>query len=165
MANLLIGNIVALIASILMVIGGYIKSKEKTLFVQTIQITLNTISCFVLGAISGSVVNLLSIPRNILAYKNKLTFPIKLIILLSTTTLSIYVNKNGIIGYLPIISTIIYILLMDKLKEDHFKMLIIFTLILWGIHDFMVKSYVSSIFDVISIITSFIAIYRIRKDK
>lgn len=65
----------------------------------------------------------------------------------------------------PIISTIIYILLMDKLKEDRFKMLIIFTLILWGIHDLMVKLYVSSIFDVISIITSFIAIYRIRKDK
>lgn len=65
----------------------------------------------------------------------------------------------------PIISTIIYILLMDKLKEDRFKMLIIFTLILWGIHDLMVKLYVSSIFDVISIIMSFIAIYRIRKDK
>lgn len=81
-----------------MVIGGYIKSKEKTLFVQTIQITLNTISCFVLGAISGGVVNLFSVPQNILAYKNKRAFPIKLIILLSTITLSIYANKNGIIG-------------------------------------------------------------------
>lgn len=36
--QIIIGNIVALIASIIMVYSGYLKQKKKILYVQTIQI-------------------------------------------------------------------------------------------------------------------------------
>lgn len=161
----IIGNAIALIAAIIMTASGYIKSKEKTLFWQTIQISLNTISCFVLGANSGGIVNMLSLPRNILAYKNKLVLQAKIIIWIQTVVLSLYFNSNGWIGYLPVISTTVYIFLMDKLKDIKFKELVIFTLIMWGTHDFFVRNYVSCFFDAACIITSSIAIYRIMKER
>ena len=162
MINVVIGNIIALVASIIMVASGYMTSKQKTLFWQTVQIALNSISCFFLLAFSGGIVNTLSIPRNILAYKNKLNLPVKVVIWLLTVTLSIKFNTNGWIGYLPIISTTVYIFLMDKLKDSKFKALIIFTLVLWGIHDVCVQNYVQFAFDMACIVTSAIAIFKIQ---
>lgn len=162
--NTIIGNIISLVASIIMIISGYVKSRQKTLYWQTIQVGLSTIACFVLGAISGGIVNLLSIPRNILAYKDKLLFQIKLIIWLTTISLSIYFNTNGIIGYFPLISTTTYIFLMDKLTGIKFKVLTIFTMVIWTVHDFYVKNYVQVAFNVSTVIASIIAIYRINKE-
>ena len=163
--RVIIGNAIILIASIIMVASGYLKSKERTLYWQTIQIGLSAVSCFVLGAISGGIVNLLAIPRNILGYKDKLTSSAKVVLLMVTSTLSIYFNVNGVIGYLPLVVSVSYILLMDKLKDDKFKMLIIATMVLWAIHDFYMKSYVSVVFNIGNIVTSSIAIYRIKNDE
>ena len=47
--KLIIGNIVALIASLIMVYSGYLKQKKKILYVQTIQIGLSVLSNIILG--------------------------------------------------------------------------------------------------------------------
>ena len=44
-----------------------------------------------------------------------------------------------------------------------FKILIIFTMILWAIHDFYIKSYVSFLFNIASIITNICSIFAITK--
>ena len=75
MSFIIIGNFFALMASIFMVLSGMLKSKKKILFVQTIQITLFIISNLVLGGITGAIVNVISLVRNVLAYKDKLDLP------------------------------------------------------------------------------------------
>ena len=57
MNYIVIGNIIALIASLLMLYSGYIKKKQKILFIQTIQIGLSVLSNVVLGGISGAIIN------------------------------------------------------------------------------------------------------------
>lgn len=161
----ILGNVVSLVASLIMVSIGYIKSREKTVFWQTIQIALNALSCFLLDAYVGCIINVLSIPRNILAYKGKLRWFVKLIIMTATLALSIRFNEKGVIGYLPLISTVSYIWLMDKLDDKYFKMLSIFTLIWWSIHDLYVQSYVGFLFDVGAAVTTAIAIARITRDE
>lgn len=148
-----------------MVISGYIKSKQKTLIWQTIQIGLMVVSNLVLGAYTGVITNAISVPRNILAYKEKLNWYFKILIIASITGFSILFNKNGLIGLAPLLATIPYTILMDKLKPIAFKVLIIYTLIFWLIYDFYVQNYVSAAFDFGTIITSFIAIIRLNKEK
>ena len=80
MINIIIGNIIALIASLLMVFSGLEKKKEKMIYLQTVQIGLATISNIVLGGITGAVINALSCIRNILCYKNMLKFKEKILI-------------------------------------------------------------------------------------
>ena len=147
MTQIIIGNIIALIGSLLMVYSGTIKQKKKILIVQTIQIGLYIISNLILGGITDAIINALSFVRNVLYYKDKLGKKEKLII----------------IGLLPLISTVVYIWLMSIKDVIKFKKLIIFTMILWFIYDIVIKSYSSAVFDFMNIIANVISIIQLKK--
>lgn len=68
--TLIIGNIIGLIGSFAMVIGGNIKDKSKALTAQTMQLLFLSISNLVLGSIPGFIINLISVIRNILSNRN-----------------------------------------------------------------------------------------------
>ena len=109
---LIIGNAIALIASILMVYSGIIKQKKKILYIQSIQIGLSVISNIVLNGISGAIINAISFIRNILCYKNKLGVKEKIILTILSVVLILCFNNLGLIGILPLISTIVYLWFM-----------------------------------------------------
>ncbi len=163
--QIIIGNIIALIASIIMVYSGYLKQKKKILYVQTIQIGLSVLSNIVLGGITGAIINAISCVRNILCYKEKLNNTSKIILIALATILSLCFNNLGIIGLLPLISTITYILLMNIKNVIKFKYLIIFTMILWFFYDLYIKSYTSACFDAMCIITNIGSIIQLSKQK
>ncbi|MBR3049191.1 MAG: YgjV family protein, partial [Bacilli bacterium] len=74
-------------------------------------------------------------------------------------------NNLGIIGLLPLISTVTYLWLMNIKDVIKFKYLMCFTMILWLIYDFSIKSYTSSIFDLFTIISNIIAIVQLKYRK
>ena len=163
--QIIIGNIVALIASIIMVYSGYLKQKKKILYAQTIQIGLSVLSNIILGGITGAIINAISCVRNILCYKEKLNNISKFILIILATVLSLCFNNLGFIGFLPLISTIVYILLMNTKNVIKFKYLIIFTMILWCCYDLYIKSYTSACFDFMCIIVNLVSIIQINKGK
>ena len=67
----------------------------------------------------------------------------------------------GLIGILPLISTIVYLWLMNIKNIIKFKYLIIFTMILWFIYDFSIKSYSSAVFDLMTVIANMYSIIKI----
>lgn len=160
---LIIGNIIALLASLLMVYTGFIKKKKKILYVQTIQIGLMVVSNIVLGGFTGAINNALSCIRNILCYKDKLGLKAKMIISITSIVISLVFNNMGIIGLLPVVSTVIYIWLMNTKDVIKFKILIIFTSIIWLIYDISIKSYTSSFFDFANIVANIISIIQLLK--
>lgn len=161
MIYIIIGNIIALIASIIMVYSGFLKQKKTILYAQTIQIGLSVLSNIVLGGITGAIINALSCVRNILCYKDKLDLKAKIILISLAITLSLMFNNLGVIGLLPVISTITYILLMNTKDIIKFKWLIIFTMLMWLIYDLFIKSYTSAIFDFMNIVANIISIIQI----
>lgn len=161
MIYIIIGNIIALIASIIMVYSGFLKQKKTILYTQTIQIGLSVLSNIVLGGITGAIINALSCVRNILCYKDKLDLKAKIILIFLATMLSLMFNNLGIIGLFPVISTITYILLMNTKDIIKFKWLIIFTMLMWLIYDLFIKSYTSAIFDFMNIVANIISIIQI----
>lgn len=162
MIYIIIGNIIALVASLLMVYSGVIKQKKKILYVQTIQISLSILSNIVLGGIVGAIINGLSCIRNILCYKDKLGLKEKIIITILALILSLRFNNLGMVGVLPLISTITYLWLMNVKNVIKFKRLIIFTMILWCIYDFTIKLYSSAVFDFMTVITNTYSIMKIK---
>ena len=161
--TLIIGNVIALIASILMVLAGLQKVKKRILFIQIIQILLTIISNLVLGGYTGAVVNALCLVRDILLYKNKMGTKEKIIIIVLAIGLSLAFNNLGIIGLLPLVATIVYILFMNTKDVIKFKILIIFSMLMWLVYDLTIKSYTSSIFDILSIFANIFAIIQIHK--
>lgn len=165
MNYLVIGNVVALIASLLMVYSGFLKKKKGILYVQTIQIGLFVLSNLILGGITGAIINAISCVRNILCYKDKLGLKEKIIITILSVIFSLLFNNLGLIGLLPLIYMVIYVWLMNTKEVIKFKLLIIFTTIIWLIYDLYIKSYTSSFFDLANIIANLISIYQINKIK
>lgn len=163
--QILCGNIVALIACIIMVMSGYLKSKQHTLLWQTIQIGLSVFSCLILGAYAGMITNAVAVPRNILAYKGKLNTSAKLTILGVLIAVVLITNEAGWLGIVPLVSAVPYTLFMDKLKAANFKWLVIVTTFPWVLYDFLNMNYVSALFDVGTVITSIIAVIRIMRNK
>lgn len=163
--TLILGNVVALLGSLLMVYTGLIKKKQKIILFQTIQIGLFVLSNIILGGITGAIINALSMIRNILCYKNKLGLKEKIIITILSIVLSLSFNNLGIIGLLPVISTVTYIWLIDIKNVSKFKILIIFTMILWFIYDMTIKSYTSAFFDFMNICANIISIILIKYKK
>jgi len=159
--QLIIGNIVALIASIIMVYSGFLKQKKTILYTQTIQIGLSVLSNIILGGITGAIINALSCIRNILCYRNKLNTKAKIILILLATILSLLFNNLGIIGLFPVLSIIIYTLFMNIKNVVKFKWLIVITMFLWLVYDLFIKSYTSAVFDFMSIIANIISIIQI----
>lgn len=165
MINIVVGNIIAFIASILMVYSGILKEKKKILYVQTAQIGLFAISNLILGGITGAIINTLGCIKNILCYKDKLWLKEKIIITLLAVILSLVFNDFGVIGLLPLVNTVFYMWLMNTKDVIKFKILIIFTVILWLIYDFSIKSYTSVVFDFMNVFANVIAIIQIIKNK
>ena len=114
-----------------------------------------------LGAITGAIINALSCIRNILCYKNKVDLKAKIILILLSTILSLIFNNLGLIGLLPVISTVVYILLMNTKDVVKFKWLSIFTMLMWLVYDLFIKSYTSAIFDFMNIMANIISIIQI----
>ncbi|MBQ2836418.1 MAG: YgjV family protein [Clostridia bacterium] len=165
MIQIIIGNIIALLASLLMVYTGLLRKKEKFIYIQTFQMLLLAISNLILGGITGVITNIFGCIRNILCYKNKLKNTEKIILVVITSVFSLCFNNLGFIGILPLISTVTYTLLIDLKDVVKFKILVILTVILWFIYDIYIQSYTSAIFDFMTIITNTIAIYKLHYSK
>lgn len=101
--------------------------------------------------------------RNIICYKEKLGTREKIIITILAVELSLIFNNLGIIGILPVISTVTYVWLMNVKDVRKFKLLIAFTMLMWLIYDTVIKSYTSAIFDFMNLIANVITVFQIRK--
>lgn len=145
-----------------MVYSGVLKQKKKILYFQTVQIGMSVISNIILGGITGAIINALSMIRNILCYKNKLGLKEKIIITILAIILTFKFNNLGYIGLLPLISTVSYIWLMNIKDVRKFKLLIIFTMLMWLIYDVVIKSYTSAIFDFMNIIANMLTLLQIK---
>lgn len=165
MTQVLIGNIIAFVGSMLMVFAGLQKEKKKILFVQIIQIALFVISNLVLGGYTGAIINVLNCARDILCYKEKMGTKVKIVIIILAVALSLAFNNMGLIGLFPLIAAVIYIIFMNTKDVVKFKILISFSLVMWLIYDLCIKSYTSSAFDFMSLIANIVAIGLILRKK
>ena len=163
--NIIIGNTIAFVAAILMVYTGLVLRKNKILILQIIQMFLLMISNLILGGITGAISNVIGCIRNYLCYKDKMNTITKMLIIIITTAISLYFNNLGIIGLLPIMSTILYTWLIDSKNIIYFKLSIVITMIMWCIYDFNIKSYIMMVIDFLTVITTSISIYKLRKKK
>ena len=161
MNTIILGNIVALIAASLGLIIGILKSKKKILYTQTIQYITYTIENIILGGISGAITNLISIFRNILCYKEKLTTTAIILIILISIVLTLLFNNLGFIGLLPLFNNIIYTVFINIKDEFKFKILILIQVILWLLYDLTIRAYTSAIFEIFTITSCIITAFQI----
>lgn len=161
----IIGNIIAFIASIFMVVAGLLKDRKQILVVQTIQMALFIASNVVLKGYTAVVINAISIIRNLFAYKDKLSNTVSYILLALTAIFTFIFNNHFIIGLLPLVGTIVFTLNLNNKNIIKLKLALSFSMLMWLIFDIYIQSYSSALFDFLSMAAGILTIYQIKTNK
>ena len=165
MILIIVANLIALVASLVMVYTGYLKDKKQILFYQIFQFILFIISYLILGGYTGVIICSLGIVRNLLCYYKKLKIPYIVLLSALCIILTIKFNTFGLIGILPLFGVVLYTCFMNTENIIKFKLLIINAMILSGIYDIVVMSYTSAFFDILTAIMNIFAIFQLCKHK
>ncbi len=162
--SLILGNFFCLLSVICIAVSVVKKSKSSLIWWQIVDTIFCVLASIALYAYASLVTNLISLLRNVLSYKNKLTNKITLVLCGLCILIGLYVNNIGVFGWLPIAASTIYTLLIFFTKnEQQMRWAVIFNLGLWCIHDFYIKAYPSAIADIALSIWSAIQIFQNHK--
>ena len=162
--NIIIANIIDFVAAIVQVGSGAIKKKSRILIVQTVQLLMQAVSMLLLGGVTGAVSNVLSCFRNFLCYKDKLNTVWKVILIIASIGFTIALNDQGFLGIIPAAVCTIYIIFMDIKDPVKFKLLVTLSFVPWAVYHFILKSYTGAIFDVATVVTNAVTLFKMIKD-
>ena len=165
MNPIVLGNCLSLVACILMVTAGLLKTKKNILISQTFQSFLFGISNFVLGGYSGFISGMVSIFRNLLFFKVTPSKKLKVMFIIIYIILSYQPGNFKFIELMPIIAVSFFTWYLDTPSEITLKKMSIGTSFCWVLYDLNYLNFVSFTFDCLSIMTNIIGIQMILKDQ
>lgn len=158
---LLIGNAFALFAAFCIVVSVVKKSKKDLILWQLWSIILSTFSCIALYAYAAVITCIMDLIRNALAYKDKLSFKITLILVILCIIFGLWINNLGMIGIIAVVASSSYTIFMCITKnEQQMRWAFIFNQSLWLIHDIYIQAYPAAITDFVLASWTFFQVYR-----
>ncbi len=163
MRLVLLGNFISFIGCLLMVSIGFLRKKEQILGVQCLQFSVMGISNFLLGGISGTISNLVSVVRNLVFFRKSVTVPLKLFFIALQILLSLGALRRSPLEWLPVLAAGAFTWFLDVKSEVTLKAVIIGTFFLWVVYDLCHRNYVAMTFDILSIFSNAAGIWMIRK--
>lgn len=165
MSALLIGNILCFIAASIMMLMGMIKDRIKFIEAQSVMNIVYIAGYAFLKGTSGIIVNIVTLTRNIICLKWKMTTPIKLIFILGQVVIGLFMGTHGIIAWLPVISCSAFTWYMDCEDAVKLRCVIVVTQMLFILYDWSVKAYTGFIFDILATITNTISLVTLIKER
>ena len=160
----LIAQVLSLIGYTLMVVTGYIKKEKKMLRTQDVQLLFFIGMGVLLNAFSGIIINTIQIIKNEIYLRGKLNKYTKAAIVGVGVVMTFIFNNGGIAGWLPAINLFIFTYFLGMGGAIGIKILIFITTCGWGVYDFSINNYVGLIFDILTIISCIIGIFRLKKE-
>ena len=159
----ILGNLISLVGCLLMVAIGFIRRKEHILAAQCLQFGLMGLGNLVLGAVSGTISNIVGILRNLVFARWKSSLPLKIFFIAVQVLLSISALQSSALEWLPLLATAIFTWFLDTRSEITLKIVIIATLAMWLVYDFCHLNYVAMTFDALSILSNSVGIWMLKK--
>ena len=158
----IIANIISFIGSLLMVSMGLIKRKKNVLIVQCFQCGLMGIGNLMLGGVSGFLVDMITIVRNLISFRREFTTPFKIGFIAILAVLNCFTNKLGIIGWLPVVAGGLFTWFLDTKNDIVIKINCIAGQIMWAVFDFAILNYSAFVFDAVTLCSNLAGIARLR---
>lgn len=162
---LILGNVLSLFGCAIMVAIGLVKKKEKILLYQCVQYGFMGLGNLALGAMSGTISNILGIARNLVFAKTKGSWWLKALFILIQVAMTAASWNGRAIEALPIVATVIFVLFLDTKSDVLFKCVNIAAMVMWVIYDFCYGNYVAFTFDILTILSSFLALHSLLRQR
>lgn len=163
MNHIIIGNAIFFVGSLIMVAIGLIRSKQKILIAQCVQFTIMGVGQLILGGITGTITNIVSILRNIICVRVKFTLVYKLIFMGLQVALTLLVRPTSLLQWLPTVAALLYTWILDTKSEKVIKITMIACEVIWVVFDFSIQNYVGAVFDIFTIVSTIAGIIMLKK--
>ncbi|MBQ6579667.1 MAG: YgjV family protein [Oscillospiraceae bacterium] len=162
---IVIANIISIISCTMMVLIGLIKNKNKILLSQCVQFVLMGVSHYLLGGMGGVVATVVSIIRNLVFFKFKITVPLKLLFVALSVGLSLGTVTLNPITWFPILATSLFTWVIDSEDIIKFKNVMILTVCMWFVYDAVHLNFVSAAFDAFTVVSTGYSVWSIKKER
>ncbi len=160
-----LGQLFSLLSSACLAYSTFGKSKNRMILWQTVNASFYSASCLFLGGYSAVVSNILTIVRNILQIKGKMTKALAAAICVFMAALGLALNNRGVLGLLPITASVIYTVMMYTAKTTRqMNAAVAINMLQWGIFDCFIKAYPSLVMDIVIVSLSTINFFAKRKN-
>ncbi len=163
--TVVLGNVISFVGCLLMVAIGFLRKKEQILSVQCLQFAVMGAGNLVLGALSGTISNAVSILRNLVFARCRITVGLKVLFIVIQAGLSLGALSQGWLEWLPLLAAAIFTWFLDTKSEVTLKTVIIGTSCMWLIYDFFHWNYVAMAFDILTVCSNVIGIWMVKKEK
>ena len=164
--NLLIwGNLLSLLATFTDLYSVSRKTARSILIAQTVTQGLLGLSSVMFGAYSAVVQNVVSIIRNLTALSNKSGKIVEYGLVAVGVILGIAFNNLGWVGWLPIMSNLIYSVSVFRFKNDEHSLKIAFTFCvsLFIIFNFAILNFVGAASNITVVCTAALSLIKGRR--
>lgn len=161
MTNLLIGNLISLIAVWFTAMSSWSKDRRKIYLYQVGQCLLLALASVFFRSYAGIATLLVCAWRNYLASQNRLTKVWAVICLGLIVFFGLLVNNRGLIGQLLVVTNVIYTLGVFYTKRElSIKCNMILNMTLWMIYEIFIVDIPSAIADLVGIVTAVASLLR-----
>lgn len=104
--NIVIGNIISLIAGIFIILSMWVNDEKKAYFYQFLNAFILMISSVFFFSWTGVTTMAIAASRNLMVYSDRLTRNWTIFFIIISIVLGLLVNTLGIVGLLPIIAIV-----------------------------------------------------------
>ena len=165
MKYIIIGNLIYLFAAVFTIASSLSSGRRRIYGFQTFQCLTMALASVFFGSASGVVTFLLNALRNELTARDLFRKKIFIGFMMSLVILGVWSNNRGVIGLLPVGTTMLYTTGCYYLKDDlSIKLNIAIDLSLWCIYEVFIYDFVSLAVDGVTVAVTLYAIHReIRK--
>ena len=161
-----IATIIAVIGSSLFLFSITAKKKQTMFIYQTIETLLNIIKNILLGGYEGAIAQLIGLIRNILIMTNTTIKGSEFILPILNFIMGSFINERGLLGYLPIVATMIYTYVtLSSSSYLTTKLVLLVNIILWIIYQIIIADYITVLVNITALIMTGLSIYKHKKLK
>lgn len=165
--NIIIGNIISLIAGIFLIISLCMNDDKQAYKYQFLESFILTISSIFFLSWSGVTTMGIAAARNMLVIKDRLTFNLTILFTVFTIVFGVWVNQLGLVGLLPIIA-VVHLTISNYYCKSiiAIKLSFIINILFYIIYFYVILDFASLIIQVITVIIGLVSLVKlIKKDK
>lgn len=161
-----IATIIAIIGSSIFLFSITAKKKQTMFIYQTIETLLSIIKNILLGGYEGAIAQLIGLIRNILIMTNTTIKGSEFILPILNFIMGSFINERGLLGYLPIVATMIYTYVtLSSSSYLTTKLVLLVNIILWIIYQIIIADYITVLVNITALIMTGLSIYKHKKLK
>jgi len=152
--NIVIGNVISLIAGIFIIISMWVNDEKQAYKHQFLNAFILMISSMFFFSWTGVVTMAIAASRNLMVYKDKLTFRWTVFFIVISIVLGVLVNTMGFVGLLPIIAIVqitlcnYYLKTIKKIKIGFIvnsAIYIVYFLAIWDFASALIESFTAMV--------------------